>query len=145
MNENAIVECFAIAEKNLLDAMDRQRSIGKTGPENSGSGLAAAIGVPEEDATNPPDADDDPDPDDMAAAFFAMQAKKKKDEKRQNQKIFDDWATVILRIQEKQNQGESTNNSQTATAEAQTNSSQTKSSASSAEEMFMECQTILRS
>ncbi len=140
MNENAIVECFAIAEKKLLDAMDRQHWIGKNGPENSESGLAATIGVPEEDSINPPDADDDPDPDDMAAAFFAMQAKKKKDEERQNQKIFDDWATVIIRIQEKQNQGESTANAQTATTEVQT-----KSSASLAEELFMECQTILRS
>jgi hypothetical protein len=35
MNENPIIECFAVAENKLLDAIDRQRSRGSDGHNNN--------------------------------------------------------------------------------------------------------------
>ena len=101
MNENAIVECFAVAEKKLLDAIDRQRSGSSDGhnrnDEENETGEISSDGG----ATNSVIVDDeDIDPDDMEAAYFAMQSKKRRDEERQNEKVFGDWATIILRQQQ---------------------------------------------
>jgi hypothetical protein len=146
MNENPIIECFAVAENKLLDAIDRQRSRGSDGHnnnetigENRGK-ISPDIGANKfaviDDDTM--DISIDTDPDAAAAAYFAMQAKKGRDEERQNEKVFDDWATIILRQQQILDDGGGNQNPGTL-FEAQ------ESSVSLAEDLLAEFQRILRS
>ena len=142
-----VVECFAAAEKKLLDAMDRQRSRAMDGKKKNSivggsSGSSATIGANADNGPeDSPTPNDDDDPDDMAAAFFAMQANKKRTEELQNQNILDDWATIILRKEKDREKESSTVHPPTSG----TPEPQTKSSATLAEELLVEFETILSS
>ena len=147
MNENTIAECFVVAEKKLLDAIDRQRSGGSddhnNNDEENETGEISLDGGAKK-STNPDDFDVDPD--DLENAFFAMQAKKRRDEERQNERVFDDWATILLRQQQQRrdededdDSGGGRNQNPGALLEAQ------ESSVSLADDLLVVFQRILRS
>ena len=107
--EDLVLKCLAEAQKKLDDAIDRQRAL-QRGDHPKNAAIATASESPHAPSLNPETAtekkesvesNEDDDPDDMAAAFFAMQAKKQQDEDKEYDQLFDDWAKLFIRKEQR--------------------------------------------
>jgi len=110
--ENLVLKCLAEAQKKLDDAIDRQRALQQGDQPRNAAGeyTATASESPHAPSLNAEtttakkesvESNEDDDPDNMAAAFFAMQAKKQQDEDKEYDQLFDDWAKLFIRKEQR--------------------------------------------